>query len=61
MWFRVLLTLPYYTSGPDKVCNDCTLYFVPHKNASEKHFEEGRKICPAKGIDMIRKYGTVEV
>ena len=33
----------------------------PHKNASEKRFEEGRKICPAKGIDMIRKYGTVEV
>lgn len=35
--------------------------FCPIKNASEKHFEEGRKICSPKGVDMIRKYGIVEV
>ena len=35
--------------------------FLPHKNASEKYFEEGRKITPVKGVDMIRKYGIVEV
>ena len=33
----------------NKVCNDCTLYFLPHKKHIRKHFEEERKICPPKG------------
>ena len=36
----------YNADYKNKVCNDCTLYFLPHKNESEKHFEEGRKITP---------------
>lgn len=36
-------------SQKNKVCNDCTLYFLPHKKHIRKHFEEERKICPPKG------------
>ena len=33
----------------NKVCNDCTLYFLPHKNASEKHFEEVEDLPRERG------------
>jgi hypothetical protein len=63
MCFRVLLSLPYHASGPDKVCNDCTLYSWPHMEEKriQKVFLKGLKIYPVKGVDMIRKYGIVEV
>jgi hypothetical protein len=33
----------------NKVCNDCTLYFLPHKNESEKHFEEVEDLPRERG------------
>ena len=47
----------------DKVCNDCTLYSWPHveEKRIQKVFLKGLKIYPVKGVDMIRKYGIVEV